>query len=175
MSLIAETTIGSVIGMLIREGATKIQAKTSKDKKSIEIGFNAKSSENRETITIPVSKKADDFSLTEIGRVSSTNLGRPETPDLEFDNPRKIDSTITAISIIPDTTFQTEGMVIITVNKVPVFKNKAVADFTDVADALDTVLRGKKIRASDKVRVFIWNGTGTANAVALTVFVTFAE
>ncbi len=174
MSLLATSTIGSVIGMLLGQGATKIQAIANKKKNELEISFNPIKSEKRETITIPLSKNADDFSYTELGRVSSTNQERQDTPDLEFENPRKIDSTVTSISIIPDATFSTEGMLIITINKVKVFSNKAVADFTDVNDALDKILRGKKIRASEKVRVFIWNGTAS-NAVALTVMVTFAE
>ena len=174
MSVVAETTIGSVIAMLLREGATKIQAKTDKKKNELEISFQPIKSEKRETITIPVSKNADNFSFTEIGRVKSTNSEKQETPDLEFDNPRKIDSTVTAISLIPDSAFRTDGMLLITINKVKVFANKAVLDFTDVNSILKTILRGKKIRANDKVRVFIWNGSDTTE-IALTVLVTFAE
>ena len=172
MSIVAETTIGSIIAMLLQKGAKKIET-VSKKKGELTIRSIGEQDELRETITIPVSREADNFSFTEIGRATTTAIVKPETPNLEFNNPRKIDSTITSFSMVPSSGFKTKGLVIITVNGVAVLKNKAAADFTDVVDNITTILRGKKIKASEKLRVFIWTSDATSSSLA--VAVTFGE
>ncbi len=172
MSIVAESTIGSVIAMLLQKGAKKIEAFGNK-KGELEIKSVDEKGKTRETVTIPVSKTGDNFSFTEIGRATTTQTKKPETPDLEFENPRKIDSTVSSISIIPDASFKTKGIFSITVNNVELIKNKAAGDLTDVVDHLTEFFRGKKIRASQKVRVFLWTSDATSSSLAVSV--SFAE
>jgi len=123
---------------------------------------------------VVVVQQVDKFSFTEIGRASTTSGTRPKTPDLTFDNPRDIESVIKEISYTPDTAYKTQGMISVQVDDVEIYKNKAVADFTDVSDGVIPMPDGKTIKRNGTVKVFIWNGTDT-DAVALTVQVTFSE
>lgn len=172
MSVIVETTVGSIIAMLLEKGATKLQA-ISDTKGNVTIsGFDAKGKQ-KDFVTIPIKQKPDTFSFTELGRATTIAVSKPDTPDLEFNNPRKVESVITGISIIPNSAFKTKGLVIITVNKVTVYKNKAAGDFTDLIDSKVDIPRGKTIKPSDKVRVHLWTSDGTSSS--LTVQVTFGS
>jgi len=127
-------------------------------------------------LQLTVKDHPDTFSVSEIGRKSTTNTSRQndDNPDLEFQNPLDIEAVVREITFIPNSAFKTKGMLVVTINDVTIFSNKVVADFTDVTDGKIPIPEGKTIKRKDKVKVFIWNGTDS-NAVILTVQVTFAE
>jgi len=173
LSIVAESTIGSIIAMLLQKGGKFIETLRNKNG-DLEIKSLDENKELRETVTIPSSRKADAFSFAKIKRATSAATEKPSTPDIEIANPRKIDSTIHSISLLPNAQFKTDGIFLITVNKVVVFESLEAANLTDATEALQNLLRGKKIRASEKVRVFIWNGLSATN-VSLAVMVNFGE
>lgn len=173
MSAVLQATLGSIIAMLAREEVRDIQTKKNK-KGDLEVSFVSAKTEKRETIIIPESKVADSFSYARIKRASTTNQAKPDKADIEIANPRKIDSTVSAISLIANAQFKLDGIFIITINKVPAFESLEAGNLTDVQDAIDKIFRGKKIRASEKVRLFMWNGNG-ATSISLTLMVNFAE
>jgi len=116
----------------------------------------------------------DSFSYTELGRATTILQSKQKSPDLEFKNPLDSqDVIVTEFSIIPNSSFKTKGMVELTVNDVTLFKNKAVADFTDISESVVKIIQGKTIKPSKSLKVFIWSPDGTS--VSLTNQVTFGE
>ena len=173
MSAVLQATLGSIIAMLARDEVKDLQTRKNK-KGDLEVSFVSAKTEKRETITIPSSKVADSFSYARIKRASTSATAKPDKADIEINNPRKIDSTVASISIIVDAQFKTDGIFSITINKVPAFESLEAGNLTNVQDAIDKMMRGKKIRAGEKVRVFIWNGL-SATSISLTVLVEFGE
>lgn len=173
MSAVLQATLGSIIAMLARDEVRDIQTRKNK-KGDLEVSFVSAKTEKRETIIIPSTRIADSFTYARIKRASTTKQTRPDSPNIEIDNPRKIDSTVSAISLIADSQFKTDGIFSITINKVAVFESLEAGNLADVQDAIDKMFRGKKIRASEKVRLFMWNGVG-ATQISITLMVEFAE
>ena len=173
MSAVLQATLGSIIAMLARDEVKDLQTRKNK-KGDFEVSFVSAKTKKRETIIIPESKVADSFSYSRLKRSSTTATAKPDKPDIEISNPRKIDSTVTAISLVPNAQFKTDGIFSITINQVPVFESLETGNLTDITDAIEKIFRGKKIRASDKVRVFMWNGL-SATSISLAVMVVFGE
>ena len=113
------------------------------------------------------------YSYTELGRATTTNTVKQDDADLEFQNPLDKEIVVKSVSMIPDSDFKTKGMALIKVNGTTIFKNKAVADFTDLVDTVVEILEGKTIDPKEKLEVFIWSPDGTI--VSLTLQVTFGE
>lgn len=113
------------------------------------------------------------YSYTELGRATTTNISKQNDADLEFENPLDKEIVVKTVSIVPDSSFKTKGMMLIKVNGTTIFKNKAVADFTDVSESIVEILEGKTIDAKEKLEVFIWSPDATS--VSLTSQVTFGE
>jgi len=125
--------------------------------------------EKKEIQKVIVIHERDEQTRVRLGRATTTETARPETADIEWDNPLDKDSKIKSISIIPNDAFKLHGMISININGVDIFKNDNVADFTDIGSLTiplnpqDAVLkRGKKLK------IYLWTDDGTSSALTAT-------
>ncbi len=102
-------------------------------------------------------------------RVTSTSTTKPNTPNIEFKNPLDEEIKVKTISLIPNSSFKTKGIVQVLIDDVEVFLNDAVADFADIASLnIELSPQGKTIKRGKSVQVFIWSPDATSVSLAVT-------
>lgn len=99
------------------------------------------------------------------GTASTT---KPDIPQISFSTPNDEDILITNISIIPNATFKTSGILEMSVQDSEIFTQNTVGDFTDVP-ILDINLRpeGKTLKRGEEFKAYLW-GAGS-----ITLFIQF--
>ncbi len=125
---------------------------------------------------IEVIEKADAFSFTETKRATTTSSKYPDKdkPNLEFKNPLDKILKIREFSIIPNSAFKTKGMVEIRINQSLIYRSSTVANLTDLVDHISRLVKGKRIKSTESVKVFIKNDDNSTS-IGLTVTIQFAE
>lgn len=114
------------------------------------------------------------FRKTKVDRTTTTSSTFPdqESPDIEIKNPLDRTTMIKSISLVPDSTFKTNGRVKIFVDEVLVLEDSAVADWTDLSEFVLDFEGGREIKQNRSVIALIKTSSGTS---ALTLVVTFGD
>ena len=114
------------------------------------------------------------FSFTELDRATTTNQKYDmQNPDLEFKNPKNTGIALAEYLLIPDASFQTKGLVLITVDDSKIFESRTAGAFTDLVGDEIKISGGKSMKRDEIIKVFIKSSDGTA--VSLTVQPTFRD
>jgi len=94
------------------------------------------------------------------------------SPDIEIKNPFDRQARIMGITLIPDESFKTKGIVNLDIGRAPYFSGMAAADFTDISTfAVPISDDGYEIDANESVEIYIWTSDGTS--CSLTAIVHF--
>jgi len=172
MSLVAGG-IGAIIALLLSQGFTQVKAFADKNGDQTITGFDT----NGKPISVQLKNNAVVSPQFEQVRITSSNLTFPDdnSPDFEFKNQSGVIKRIFALTIIPDASFQAQGIVKITLNEAPLYPitNLNAGDFQDVS-ALNIPIPdtyGLKILPKDKLKVFIADPTGGTVALTIAVFI----
>ena len=122
----------------------------------------------RDKITPAEIHEIPKFSQTKLHRISSANTKLNDVPNYVIKNKLAKDVKLDTISIIPDSEFQTKGMIKILLDDFILFENDAVGDFTDVAEFTKYYEGGILFPRNTALKFYIYNGTD-GNSIAATV------
>lgn len=165
--------ITAVILLLITNGFTKIQQIAMKngdtllkaiDKNGVPVNVQLKNN-------AVISPQFDQVRI----KTTSTKFPDSNSPNFELKNNSSVIKRIFALSLVPDSVFQTDGIVKITLNEAPLFPITPlqVGDFQDVSGLNIPIpdTYGLKILPKDELRVFIASPTGSLVALTVAVFI----
>jgi len=165
--------ITALIIVLLSNGFTKIQtfAMENGDTRLTAIDQNGKPVNVQLKNNAVVSPQFDQV------RITTTALVFPESSQANFElkNNSSVIKRIFALSLVPDPTFQADGIVKITLNEAPLFPITPLTagDFQDVS-ALNIPIPdtyGLKILPKDTLRVFIASPNGSLVGLTVAVFI----
>ena len=172
MSLIAGG-VGALIALLLSQGFTGLKAFADTNGDQRITGFDS----NGKPIDVQLKNNAIVSPQFDQVRLISNRLTFPNdnTPDFEFKNSSGVIKRIFALTLIPDASFQAQGIVKITLNEAPLYPitNLQAGDFQDVS-ALNIPIPdtyGLKILPKEKLKVFIADPTGGTVALTVAVFI----
>lgn len=165
--------ITAVILLLITNGFSKIQQIGLKngdtlikaiDKNGVPVNVQIKNN-------AVVSPQFDQVRITTSQKVFPNS----NNPNFELKNNSSVIKRIFALSLVPDGTFQSDGIVKITLNEAPLFPITplVVGDFQDVSSLNIPIpdTYGLKILPKEKLRVFIASPNGTLIGLTVAVFI----
>jgi len=165
--------VGAIIAILVSQGFQQVRAETDRLGDTIITGVDA----NGKPINVQLKNSAIVSPQFDLVRISTVNTSFPNSnsPDFNFKNQSSVIKRIFALSVIPDTAFQTKGILKITLNDAPLFPitNLVAGDFTDIS-ALNIPIPdtyGLKILPKDELKVFIASPDGTSVTISVAVFV----
>ena len=116
----------------------------------------------------------DRFTYTELDSTTTINKEiDKDKPDLSFENPYKKPCKVKSISISPDESFKTNGMVEIYIGDELFFRNKKFGNFENVAQSVIVLNGGESLKTNESVKIHLKSETD--DAVGLTAQVTFGE
>lgn len=119
---------------------------------------------------VDVITKPYSFGRTKLQRESTTLTSIPNTPQIQFTNPLDDKNRITAITIIPDDSFKTKGLLRLNIGEVTVLQIDTAGYLTDLNNLPLTIPNeGWQLRSEDKIELYIWTSDGTASAATLIV------
>jgi len=165
--------ITALLVLLLTNGFTKVQAFAMEngDTKITALDSNGK------PISVQLKNNAVISPQFDQVRITTTALVFPESSRASFElkNNSSLIKRIFALSLVPDTAFQAEGIVKITLNEAPLFPITPLiaGDFQDVS-ALNIPIPdtyGLKILPKDTLRVFIASPNGTLVGLTVAVFI----
>lgn len=106
------------------------------------------------------------YDLVEL-TASTTEVTKPKTPNYSIQNTQDTDKRVFALGIVPNSTFKSEGIIEIFINKVRVFPiTDPSQGFLSAVTSLNIPIPpsfGLKIKPRDKLEVFVWNPSLTAS------------
>lgn len=125
--------------------------------------------------TIAVIPKTQDepFTFSQVyfkrqSNITATKQADDVKPDFVYKS-QDTDVSLSKISLVPDASFQTHGMICIKVNKTILLPPTSVGDFTDlVAFTLPMKEEGIKLRRGEQLEFWVWTDDGTASAITIT-------
>lgn len=172
--LLVSAGFGALAAILVTEGFKNIR--DTLNKKTGDRILSA-TSPNGEILNVQLKNNAvisPQFDFVRIG-TSAITRSNADNPNYELKNESSLIKRIFALSIIPDATFKTEGLIEIHLNGVKFFPitSSSQADFTDIS-AINIPIPdtyGLKILPKDKLKVFIWNPTGNPINASVAVFI----
>lgn len=176
MSALGGTLVGSaagvIIGQLLAAGFTKIKESSDKLGNTIITGRSA----TGEIIDVAIKNNAVISPQYDVVRVTSNATTRQDNkPEYTLKNESSVIKRIFALSIIPDATMQTEGLIQISLNGVKFFPITTPVQGFLTDTAVFTVpipdTYGLKILPKDKLEVFIWNPSGNPVFATIAVFI----
>ena len=172
MSIVAGG-IGAIVGLLVSQGFQEVKAQTNGVGDTIITGFDT----NGKPINVQLKNNALVSPQFDQVRITSNNLVFPNdnSPDFELKNNSGVIKRIFALTLVPDASFQAQGIVKITLNEAPLFpiSNLQAGDFQDVS-ALNIPIPdtyGLKILPKEKLKIFIADPTGGTVALTIAVFI----
>ena len=172
MSLVAGG-VGAILALLLSQGFTGLKAFADTNGDTNITGFDA----NGKPINVQLKNNAIVSPQFDQVRITSNNLVFPNenSPDFEFKNQSGVIKRIFALTLVPDASFQAQGIVKITLNEAPLFPitNLQAGDFQDVS-ALNIPIPdtyGLKILPKDKLKIFIADPTRGTVALTIAVFI----
>lgn len=174
VSAIVSAGVGAIVAILATQGFTKFAEAI--DPKSGDKILTA-TSKTGEVLNVQLKNDAvisPQFDLVRI-TTSQTTKSADEKPNYELKNESSVIKRIFSLSIIPDSTLQTEGFVVVKLNGVQFFPitSGVAGNFTDIS-AINIPIPdtyGLKILPKDKLKVFIWNPTGNPIKATVAVFI----
>jgi len=172
MSLVAGG-VGAIIALLLSQGFTQVKAFADQNGDTNITGFDS----TGKPINVQLKNNAIVSPQFDQVRVISSDLTFPDDnqPNFEFKNRSGVIKRIFALTLIPDASFQAQGIVKITLNDAPLYPitNLQAGDFQDVS-ALNIPIPdtyGLKILPKDSLKVFIADPTGGTVALTIAVFI----
>ncbi len=173
MSAIVAGGVGALIGILIGQGFTKVQAFADKNGDQIVTGLDPQGAPFKVQIknNAVISPQFDQVRITS----SQTQFSNSNQPNYELKNESGVIKRIFAVTFIPDATFQASGVLRITLNEAPLFPITPMVDgdFQDVS-ALNIPIPdtyGLKILPKEKFKVFIASPSGALVGGTVAVFI----
>jgi len=165
--------IGALILLLLSNGFTKVKAFATEngDTRLTAIDPNGK------PVNVQLKNNAVITSQFDQVRSPPTNtvFNNSNQPDFELKNFSSVIKRIFAVSLVPDGTFQTDGIVKITLNEAPLFPITplVVGDFQDVSGLNIPIpdTYGLKILPKESLKVFIASPTGTLVGMTVAIFI----
>jgi len=165
--------IGALILLLLSNGFTKVKvfAMENGDKQLTAISPEGKPVNVQLKNDAVVSPQFDQV------RITTTDLVFPDSnqPNFELKNFSSVIKRIFAVSLVPDGTFQTDGIVKITLNEAPLFPITplVVGDFQDVSGLNIPIpdTYGLKILPKESLKVFIASPTGSLVGMTVAIFI----
>ena len=174
LPIVISAGFGALVALLITQGFTNI-----KEVFAEKTGDKILESTSPTGQILKVQLKNDavispQFDLVRI-TTSQTIKSNDENPNYELKNESSAIKRIFSLSIIPDSTMQTEGFVVVKLNGVQFFPitSGVAGNFTDIS-AINIPIPdtyGLKILPKDKLKVFIWNPSGNPINVSVAVFI----
>lgn len=108
---------------------------------------------------------------TFVDRVSTNNTSIQDDADIEIENPLDAENRITSITIIPDGTMKTDGLLKLQIEDVTVLSIDTAADLTDLNNLpLSIPNEGWEIKPREKIKLFLWTSSGTVSATIIVHF-----
>ena len=108
---------------------------------------------------------------TIVDRASTSDTSPQDDADITIENPLDSDNRITAITIIPDDTCKTNGLLKLKIEDVTVTEISTAGDLTDLSNLpLAIPNEGWKIKAREKIKLFLWASSGTVAATLVVHF-----
>jgi len=165
--------ITALLVLLLTNGFTKVQAFAMENGDTRITALDS----NGKPISVQLKNNAIVSPQFDQVRITTDKLVFPESSRASFElkNNSSVIKRIFALSLVPDTAFQADGIVKITLNEAPLFPITplAVGDFQDVS-ALNIPIPdtyGLKILPKDTLRVFIASPNGTLVGLTVAVFI----
>jgi len=165
--------ITALIILLLSNGFTKIQAFALEngDTRLTAIDPNGKPVDVQLKNNAIVSPQFDQVRITTTAKVFPDS----NQPDFELKNNSSVIKRIFALSLVPDPTFMTDGIVKITLNEAPLFPITPLVagDFQDISSLNIPIpdTYGLKILPKDELRVFIASPSGSLVGMTIGVFI----
>jgi len=165
--------VGALILLLLSNGFTKVKAFAEKNGDTTISGFDP----NGKPINVQLKNDAVISPQFDQVRITTTRATFRDSnqPDFELKNQSSVIKRIFAISLVPDGTFQTDGIVKITLNEAPLFPITplVVGDFQDVSGLNIPIpdTYGLKILPKESLRVFIASPTGSLVGLTIAIFI----
>lgn len=163
MSSLVAGGVGAIIGLLVSQGFQSVQAETNRTGDTIISGFDP----SGKPIKVQLKNNAVVSPQFDFVRISSTNTTFPNenSPDYELKNESGVIKRIFALTFIPDSAFQAQGILKITLNEAPLFpiSNIQAGVFQDTS-ALNIPIPdtyGLKILPKEKLKIFIADPTAS--------------
>jgi len=124
-------------------------------------------------INAKIINKYKQWAYSTVYRITTTATVIPSAlhPDAEWRNTRKDMVILKDISIVPNASFKTKGMIQILVNDSVVLDIPKAATLTDISEYV--VKLDKVVRQDYSVKILTWTSDGTSSAV--TVALRFCE
>lgn len=165
--------ITAVILLLITNGFTKIQQIAMKNGDTLLKAID----KNGVPVNVQLKNNAVVSPQFDQVRITTTKKVFPDSnsPNFELKNNSSVIKRIFALSLVPDSVFQTDGIVKITLNEAPLFPITPLVqgDFQDVSGLNIPIpdTYGLKILPKDELRVFIASPTGSLVGLTVAVFI----
>jgi len=165
--------ITAVILLLVTNGFSKIQQLTMKNGDTLIKAID----KNGKPVNVQLKNNAVISPQFDQVRITTTRLTFPDSnqPNFFLKNESSLIKRIFALSIVPDGTFQTDGIMKITLNEAPLFPITPlqVGDFQDVSGLNIPIpdTYGLKILPKEELKVFIASPTGSLVGVTIAVFI----
>jgi len=106
-------------------------------------------------------------------RVTTSATKKPAKPQIKLLNPFDDPSAkMMSLGLIPDATFQTNGIIEIHINRRKLLGPTKAADFTDISDINLPIpdIAGLLFEPGESIEVFVWASSGTVG-IAIGAFV----
>ena len=111
------------------------------------------------------------YGLTKVKRGSTSVTVKPDEAQISITNNLKADVRITAITIIPDSSFKTNGLLKLTVDEVTVLEIDTAGNLTDLNNLpLSIPNEGWLIKRDEKIELYMWSSSGTITATLIVHF-----
>ena len=165
--------ITAVILLLVTNGFQKIQQITMKNGDTLIKAID----KNGVPVNVQLKNNAVISPQFDQVRITTTSRVFPESNRANFSlkNNSSVIKRIFALSLIPDPTFQSDGIVKITLNEAPLFPITPLVagDFQDVSGLNIPIpdTYGLKILPKDELRVFMASPTGSLVGLTVAVFI----
>lgn len=176
MSALGGTALGSaagvIIGLLISQGFSKLKETTDKFGNTIITGVDS----TGKIQSVALKNNAMISPQFDVIRVTTSRTTRDDNnPDYILKNDSSVIKRIFALSVIPDSTMQSEGLMQLNLNDVKFFPitspTQGFLTDTGVFTVPIPPTYGMKILPKDKLEVFIWNPSGNPVSATVAVFI----
>lgn len=173
MSFVAGGFVGAVIAYFITGGFSSI--KESVNPKTGNTIITAIDPKSQKPVSVELKNNAIVSPQFDFVRVTSSFTTKQTTPTYTLKNESGVIKRIFTVAIVPDSVFQTEGLIEIHLNGAKFFplSDQVQGQYQDVT-AINVPIPdtyGLKILPKDKLEVFIWNPTGNAVAASIAIFI----
>jgi len=126
----------------------------------------------KEVQKVEVVKPARKQGAPRIDRATTIATAKADVgnPDIEIKNPFDRKARIMGITLIPDSSFKTKGILQLDIARAPYFTGMTAADFTDISTfSVPISDDGYEVDANETVEIYIWTSDATSSALTAVV------